>query len=134
MQYSVFRLAKLDYVQLIFLHVFPLKSKDFVNCACPTGVFLAEFLSLAKYKPKGKKPYEETSRMRMLKINIKCLEAYFKSCFTFKSLNNFPIFFIVLVISLSVVLTPFSFIFLTIKVYLHTVRPHAHAFYGIGLS
>ena len=39
----------------------------------------------------------------------------------------------VLVISLSVVLTPFPFIFLTIRVYLHTARRHAHAFYGIRL-
>ena len=73
--------------------------------------------------------------MRMIKINIKILniQAYFKSCFKFKNLNNFTIFFTVLVISLSVVLTSFPFIFLTIKVYIHTVRPHAHAFYVIRL-
>ena len=47
--------------------------KDFVNYACTTDAFLAEFLSLAKYELKGKKPYEENLRMRMLKINIKIL-------------------------------------------------------------
>ena len=53
--------------------------EDFVNCACTTDVFLAEFLSLAEYKLNGKKPNEETLRMRMLKINIKILNMTFRS-------------------------------------------------------
>ena len=47
--------------------------KNFVNYAWTTDVFLAEYLSLAENKLKRKKPYEETLRMRMLKINIKIL-------------------------------------------------------------
>ena len=79
----------------------------------------------------------------MLKNNIKLLNIKYRSVQKLNlsralnlslSLNNFPIFFIVLMISLSVVLTPCPFIFLPIKIYLHTVRPHAHAFYRIRLS
>ena len=51
----------------------------FVNCACTTDVFLAKFLSLAEHKLKGKKPYEEALRMRMLKIHIKILNIKFRS-------------------------------------------------------